>query len=123
MKRKNFSVVMVPLSEDFYIPERDVEAVLRRLGELGLTQTALAKFCGVSLHHINRVLLERTYASPKLMNQMLYYVGMQSVPVKSLFADQGRQGHWFIQERCQYCGLNMYDTDEPCQNNPTKEKS
>jgi transcriptional regulator with XRE-family HTH domain len=111
------------------VRERPIESVRRRLKELALPQKKMAEVIGISERHLSMALSETTEISRQTLYAMLDYVGMQEVAVESdNIALHDRDGHWYYGERCQYCGVNVYDNDMYndsgiCEENPTLKES
>jgi len=96
----------------FYVRERPIEAIGRRLKELGLSYEDVANtlYPRVPLETITRVLDEEEYSTIQLTADLLALVGLEEVAIRSQHPWQdGRGGHWYHGERCVYCRVNYYD--------------
>lgn len=104
-----YEIPVYPSTEEvFYVRERPIEAISRRLEELGLTVTQLAFDLEEDATHVRLVLDEEIRGSEELMGKMLFYTGLEAVAVKRTYLT-GFGGHWPYRERCVYCGSNTYD--------------
>lgn len=113
------------VEDAFYVRERPIEAVSRRLNELKLSVDDFARVLHEDPKLVLDVLDEVVAPSNQLFYSMLDVVGLDLVAVRSLpvaYKDD-RGGHWCYRERCIYCGVNYYDADlDPnypvCPNSP-----
>jgi hypothetical protein len=100
----------------FRVLERPTDTINRRLVELGISRQQMIDTLGSSRSNlredvINAILDEQIYPTYEQLATLLDYVGMQLVAVADNIRNRGTQNHWFHGERCQYCGVNVYDAD------------
>lgn len=122
-----YELPLYPEQEDsMYLSERPIEAIPRRLRELGLTRAIMASHLNTTEEHISEVLDEEIYPPLQLMAEMLSFVGLEVVAIRSIGPQDGFGGHWYFGERCVYCGVNTYDTmlygPETCPNSRLNEE-
>lgn len=98
-----------PNEEDFFVRERPIEAVARRLKELSITQEQVSDLLQQPLETVRGSLEEEIHCPQDLLYSMLNLVGLELVAVKDQLQWHGSDGHWYYGERCVYCGLNTYD--------------
>lgn len=97
--------------EEFELPPTWQDDVKARLKELGISQSTMARALDHSQKHITMVLNGMAAPSLGFLNQILYYVGLDLTTRPSIDAEgRSTDGHWFYRERCQHCGVNMYDS-------------
>lgn len=113
-RKAQVEIVELPLypeeADTHYISERPVEAVARRLLELGLTREQMASSLRHDIGATNRALDEEEYPSEQSLAEMLEFVGMELVPIRASWR-RVESGHWYYGERCVYCKVNTYDAD------------
>lgn len=102
----------VDTKEPIFVRERPIESITRRLKELGLTPATMAEhLIGETEAHIIQVLEEEEDATRQLLAEMLNFVGLELVTVRTTHQWQDELGgHWYHGEGCVYCGSNVYDT-------------
>jgi len=113
-------------ANDIMMRERPTETIIRRLDELQLSRQQMAKglyFRGLDITRINTILDEEDYPTIEELYVLLDYVAMELVAIPDNIRNRGQDGHWYHGERCQYCGVNIYDAylyaPGPCPSNPT----
>jgi hypothetical protein len=113
-RKAQVEIVELPLypedPETIYVSESDVEAIERRLVELGVTRETMAHMIDGELQQINAVLDQEETGEWQLMARMLNFVGLETVVIRASWRNVS-DGHWYYGERCIYCNVNVYDAD------------
>jgi len=117
----------------FYLPERPIETVTRRLKELHLTVEDMHSGLyrqSPGVERMKALLAEEVDPTYEEMFLMLHYVGMELVAVNDTYQERtGQNGHWFSGGGCQYCGINDLDAmmynepDELCPKRPNQTET
>jgi hypothetical protein len=101
--------IALPQEEEFFVRERPIETVARKLEELKLSPERVAEILDADLQVVKDSLAEEIYCPEDLLLHMLNLVGYELVAIKDQIEWRAQDGHHYYGERCVYCGSNMYD--------------